>query len=112
MHLNKGEFIGRDALVKWQQKGFANELVTLRVDGTDDADVLGGNPIYHNDKMVGRATSGNYGFRVEQSLALAMVPPNLAGIGTEFEVDILGKRYGAVVIAESPFDPENEKLRA
>ena len=112
VHLNKGEFIGRDALVKWQQKGFANELVTLRVDGTDDADVLGGNPIYHNDKMVGRATSGNYGFRVEQSLALAMVPPKLAAIGTEFEVDILGKRYGAVVIAESPFDPENEKLRA
>ena len=98
--------------MKWQQKGFANELVTLRVDSVKDADVLGGNPIYHDGKMVGRATSGNYGFRVEQSLALAMVPPKLADIGTEFEVDILGKRYGAVVIAESPFDPENERLRA
>ena len=31
IHLNKGNFIGRDALVKWQQKGFANKLVTLEV---------------------------------------------------------------------------------
>ena len=62
--------------------------------------------------MVGRATSGNYGFRVGQSLALAMVPPALAGIGTKFTIDILGKPYDAEIIEESPFDPNNEKLRA
>ncbi len=112
VHLNKGDFIGRDALVKWQEKGFANELVTLRIDNVEDADVLGGNPLFHNGEMVGRATSGNYGFRVGQSLALAMVPPALAGIGTKFTIDILGKPYDAEIIEESPFDPNNEKLRA
>jgi dimethylglycine dehydrogenase len=111
-HLNKGDFIGRDALVKWQEKGFANELVTMRIDGVEDADVLGGNPLFHNGEMVGRATSGNYGFRVGQSLALAMVPPSLAAIGTKFTIDILGKRFDAQIIEESPFDPDNEKLRA
>jgi dimethylglycine dehydrogenase len=112
VHLNKGDFIGRDALVKWQEKGFANELVTMRIDGVEDADVLGGNPLFHNGDMVGRATSGNYGFRVGQSLALAMVPPSLAAIGTKFTIDILGKRFDAQIIEESPFDPDNEKLRA
>jgi dimethylglycine dehydrogenase len=112
VHLNKGDFIGRDALVKWQEKGFANELVTMRIDGVEDADVLGGNPLFHNGEMVGRATSGNYGFRVGQSLALAMVPPSLAAIGTKFTIDILGKRFDAQIIEESPFDPDNEKLRA
>ena len=112
VHLNKGDFIGRDALVKWQEKGFANELVTLRIDNVEDADVLGGNPLFHNGEMVGRATSGNYGFRVGQSLALAMVPPALAGIGTKFTIDILGKPYDAEIIEEIPFDPNNEKLRA
>ena len=112
VHLNKGDFIGRDALVKWQEKGFANELVTMRIDGVEDADALGGNPLFHNGEMVGRATSGNYGFRVGQSLALAMVPPSLAAIGTKFTIDILGKRFDAQIIEESPFDPDNEKLRA
>jgi dimethylglycine dehydrogenase len=112
VHLNKGDFIGRDALVKWQEKGFDNELVTMRIDGVEDADVLGGNPLFHNGDMVGRATSGNYGFRVGQSLALAMVPPSLAAIGTKFTIDILGKRFDAQIIEESPFDPDNEKLRA
>ena len=61
--------------------------------------------------MIGRATSGNYGFRVQKSLALAMVPPRLAAPGSELEIDILGRRHPAIVVAESPFDPKNESLR-
>jgi len=45
-------------------------------------------------------------------LAMAMVPPALDAEGTSFEIDILGKRYDAVIIPESPFDPANERLRA
>jgi dimethylglycine dehydrogenase len=112
VHPNKGDFIGRDNLVEWQQKGFKNSLVTMEILDVDDADVLGGNPIYHKGKMVGRATSGNYGFRLGKSLALGMVPPKLDAVGTEFEVDILGKNYKAVIVEESPFDPDNERLRA
>ena len=112
VHPNKGDFIGRDNLVAWQQKGFANSLVTLEVLNTDDADAIGGNPIYQDGELIGRATSGNYGFRIGKSLAMAMVKPGLDAIGTEVEIDILGKRYAAVVIEESPFDPQNERLRA
>ena len=112
VHPNKGSFIGRDNLVSWQQKGFANSLVMLEVLKTKDRDAIGGNPIYHGKEIVGRATSGNYGFRLEKSLALAMVPPKLEKEGTSLEIDILGERYEAKVIGESPFDPKHERLRS
>jgi dimethylglycine dehydrogenase len=111
VHPNKGDFVGRDALVSWQQNGFKNSFVTLEVHGVTDADALGNNAIFLGDENVGRATGGNYGFRVKKSLALAMLRPDLAEIGTELEMDILGKRHKVTVIPESPYDPDNVKLR-
>ena len=112
VHLNKGNFIGRDALVAWQQKGFQNQFVTLEVKDVKDADVLGNNPIYKDDEVVGRATGGNYGFRVQKSLALAMISPEFSKVGTKLSMDILGKKYDIEVIEDSPYDPENNFIRA
>ena len=112
IHLNKGEFKGRKGLTEWQQKGFQNQFVTMEVHGVTDADALGNNPIRKDGKLVGRATSGGYGFRLEKSLALAMVNPAVAAEGTKLTIDILGKTYDATILPESPFDPENERLRA
>jgi dimethylglycine dehydrogenase len=112
VHPNKGDFLGRDALVRWREQGFANQFVTMAVQGVTDADPLGNNPIYADGRLVGRATGGNYGFRVDQSLALAMVQPDYAGLGRELEMDILGTRHRGIVIPESPYDPENQRLRA
>ena len=112
VHLNKGNFIGRDELVSWQQKGFKNKLVTLEVMDIEDADALGNNPIYKDEKVVGRATGGNYGFRVQKSLAIAMVEPKYAKVGTELSMDILGKIHPVKVIEDSPYDPNNDLIRA
>lgn len=121
VHLNKGAFRGRDALVEWQQRGFSYGFATLEVHGVTDADARGSEPIYEaggggggggGEELVGRATSGGYGWRVGKSLALAMVRPDLAAEGTELEIEILGERRRATVIPESPFDPQNERLRA
>ncbi|MGI9415672.1 MAG: GcvT family protein, partial [Hyphomicrobiales bacterium] len=111
VHLNKGSFIGRDALVEWQQKGFKNTLVQLEVHDVTHSDARGNEPIWHNGDLIGRCTSGNYGWRVGKSLAIGMVPPALAGEGTKVEVEILGDRYAATIIPEAPFDPDNERLR-
>lgn len=111
VHPNKGQFIGRDALVAWQQKGFANKFVTLEVHDVTDADALGNNAIFKDGENVGRATGGNYGFRLNKSLALAMLQPSLADEGTVLEMDILGTKHKVTVIEESPYDPENAKLR-
>ena len=98
IHPNKGNFIGLEALNKWREKGFENKLVTLEVHNTADADVLGNNPIYYNDQVVGRATGGEYGFRLDKSMALAMVKPEFATIGQKLKVDILGTMYDATII--------------
>ena len=111
VHLNKGDFIGRDALQRWMERGLSNRLVTLEVHDAADADALGNNPLCVDGELIGRATGGSYGFRVGKSLALAMVKPELAEIGTAVEMDILGTKHRATVIPESPYDPENEKLR-
>jgi dimethylglycine dehydrogenase len=113
VHLDKGDFLGRDALLRWRERGFSNAFVTLEVHDVSDADALGNNPIYDGgEKLVGRATGGNYGFRVEKSLALAMVRPEFSGLGTELSMDILGTRHRVTVIPESPYDPENQRLRS
>ena len=111
VQLQKPDFIGREGLLAWQEKGFANSFVTLEITGTTDRDVIGGNPIYRDGQLVGRATSGGYGFRLGKSLALAMVSPDCSDLGTSLEIDILGDRFAAEIIEESPFDPANERLR-
>jgi len=112
IHPEKGDFIGRKALLDWQARGFANAFVTLQIHDTTDADALGNNPVFHTGEPVGRATGGGYGFRLDASLALAMIRPDLATPGTELEVDILGTRHRATILPESPYDPDNLKLRA
>jgi dimethylglycine dehydrogenase len=67
VHLNKGQFIGRDALVSWQQRGFNWRFVTMAVDGVTDADARGSEPILIGDKLVGRATNGGFGWRYGKS---------------------------------------------
>lgn len=112
IHPNKGSFIGLEALNKWREKGFENKLITLEVHNTTNADVLGNNPIYHNDKIVGRATGGEFGFRLNKSMALAMIKPDIAHVGQKLKVDILGTMYDVTIMDESPYDPENKLLRA
>jgi dimethylglycine dehydrogenase len=112
VHLDNRDFVGRDGLLAWQRRGFKNQLVTLEVAGVTDADARGSEPIYRGAELVGRCTSGGFGWRIGKSLALAMVAPALAATGTEFEVAILGKRHRATIIPDSPFDPKNERLRS
>ncbi len=112
VRLDKGDFIGRDALLAWREKGFANALVTLQVGEVEEADALGNNPLFHNGELVGRATSGGYGYRLGKSLALGMVDPQLTAPGTGLEIEILGERRPALVVPESPYDRGNQRLRS
>ena len=87
-------------------------MVTLEIHNTKNGDVLGNNPIYKDKKVVGRATGGEFGFRLDKSIALAMVKPDFAKVGDKLQVDILGEMYDATVLDESPYDSENKLLRA
>ena len=114
VHPNKGQFLGRDALVAGREKGLNWNFVTMEIHGVTDADsdTRGSEPIYSKGKLVGRATNGGFGWRVNKSLALGMVRPEFATLDTELEIKILDKMFKASVIPESPYDADNLKLRA
>ena len=109
---NKGDFYGRNGLAEWKSRGFLYGFATLEVHGVTDADALGNNPIYLDGRVIGRATSGGYGHRIQKSLVLAMINPSNIKIGMKVKIDILGNKFDASIIEESPYDPENEKLKA
>jgi dimethylglycine dehydrogenase len=83
----------------------------LRVDA-DGADATGFEPIWQNACKVGFTTSGGFGHRVGQSLALAQVRSDLAEQGTKLRVHVVGREREAEVIALSPYDPKGERIRA
>ena len=113
MHPAKGTFIGRDALVAGKEKGLNWNFVTMEVHGitNDHSDARGSEPIYSKGTLIGRATNGGFGWRCNKSLALAMVKPEYAAVGTQLEIKILDKIFKTTVLPESPYDAENVKLR-
>ena len=108
---DKGDFLGREALLAAKDAGLKNKLVTMEVSGVEDADALGNNALLRNGEIIGRATGGGFGFRIDKSLAMGMVKPEYAQFGTELDIDILGRTFRATVVPDSPFDTNNERLR-
>ena len=108
--LDKGDFIGRDAVVKEKAAGVKKRVVTLAIQATD-TDARGNEPVFDGDRVVGITTSGAYGAWTQRSLAIAYVDADRAAPGTVLAVELMGERRAAQVIPESPFDPENVRLR-
>ena len=112
VRMNKGYFIGREALEKQLAAGVPNRFVTLEVHGVTDADPLGNEPLFEpGGRMIGRATSGYYGHCLRKSLAIGYARAEYAQPGTQLTIEILGERKQATVLRESPYDPENLDLR-
>ncbi|MFY0311787.1 FAD-dependent oxidoreductase [Leisingera sp. D0M16] len=108
--LEKGDFIGREALLKRQSEGDRKKLVTLQVDATN-APAHGGASLMQGNKVVGTVTSGDWGHRVGMNLAYAFVEPDLAAEGSSMQLDLCGNLVAATVIAPSPYDPGFDHIR-
>lgn len=111
IRLSKPDFIGKAASLRRQQQGPRMKLVTMTVANTT-SDCMGNEPIYQGGKRVGLTTSGGYGHAVKQSLAMAYLDPALVAPGTKLEVLVMGERRAAEVIADSPWDSANIRLKA
>ena len=105
----KDEFIGSKSLKEILSKGIKIKIVYLEIE-TNDADALGNEPVYYNNKIVGVVTSGGYGFRVKKSLAFAYIESKLAENVKEFKVQIQGIMRNANILDQAAYDPENSKL--
>jgi dimethylglycine dehydrogenase len=106
------DFVGRAALEEQKANGaLAWRLATLLVDGPADADPWGVESIWAGDKVVGRASGGGHSVHFGKSIALAFVRPEFAEPGRALAINMLGRRYPAMVVAESPYDPDNARLK-
>ena len=106
------DFIGKAALLAEKEAGVKKMFVTMTVDAPF-ADAPYMSTIWNGDEVVGETTSGDWGFRVNKSIALGVVKAELAVPGTELEIEIFGARCKAVVHADQPlWDPENDRIRA
>ncbi len=112
---NKGDFIGREALLKVKTQGLQRRLCTLTL--ADDACVLyGGEAVSaggrENGRIVSRLRSGGHGYTVGKNIGYAYLPVELATEGTPLEVEVFGERVKAEVAADVLFDPKGERIRA
>ena len=107
-------FMGREATIarRDQSEPLSMVLVYCEVDATDN-DVRGNEPAFDDDgNVMGIATSGTWGHTVGRSLGFVYVAPEFEAPGSTFELDLLGERRRATVLAEPAYDPDNTALRA
>jgi 4-methylaminobutanoate oxidase (formaldehyde-forming) len=103
--------MAREALVAARTTGPSKRLRCLVLDDPL-AVCLGNEPVRVGDDIVGRVTSGGYGFAVERSIAFAYLPPDLAAIGTRGEVEVFDEWIGFEVVREPLYDPGNARIRS
>ena len=109
--LDKGDFVGREALERQIEEGGPRIRLSSLVVDADDADAHAYEPVYRGGELVSYVMAGGYGHAVGRSIALAYLPVEHAGDGTELEVEILGTRRPACVVEQSLYDPAGERLR-
>jgi 4-methylaminobutanoate oxidase (formaldehyde-forming) len=73
---------------------------------------LGSEPVRIDGAVVGRVTSGGYGFRVGQSIAYAYLPAGHADFGRPVDVEVFGEWVGGEVVRDPIYDPTGARIRA
>jgi dimethylglycine dehydrogenase len=109
--LDKGDFIGRSALLRQQQQGVGRRLVTLRIAAAEGAEALGNEGVYRDGTLVGRVTTAGHAYHLGFNIALAHVSAALAAPGTQLSVLVFNQKVAAEVIPSSPYDPTGERSR-
>jgi 4-methylaminobutanoate oxidase (formaldehyde-forming) len=106
--LDKGDFVGREALAAAPSPERVLRCLVL-----DDprAVALGSEPVRVSGELVGRVTSGGYGYTVGRSIAYAYLPAG-HDVGTAAEVEIFGEWVTGTVAAEPLYDPSGDRIRA
>ncbi|HLX35213.1 MAG TPA: FAD-dependent oxidoreductase [Candidatus Limnocylindrales bacterium] len=110
--LDKGtDFIGRAALLEAREAGPRKRLRCLILDDPRSV-ALGNEPIRVGGAILGRVTSGGYGFEVGRSIAYGYLPPDQAAFGTRGEVEVFGEWIGFEVAREPLYDPDGARIRS
>jgi glycine cleavage system aminomethyltransferase T len=109
----EADFVGKEALRRIKEQGISRKLVGVEIGGArlgsyNDGSMIDVFPVQRDGRRVGQVTSACYSPRLEKNIGYAMVPIELAELGTELEVETPAERTSAVVV-ERPFvDPKKE----
>jgi aminomethyltransferase len=107
------DFIGKEALRRVKQEGVGRMLAGVEIEGEslgsyNDGSMIDFFPVFQDGRHVGRVTSACYSPRLEKNIGYAMVPIELAELGTELEVETPHGRAAAVVVPKPFIDPRKE----
>jgi dimethylglycine dehydrogenase len=108
-----GDFVGKDATVARRDQSEPLSTVLVYCEISDgETDMRGNEPAYDaDDNVIGIGTSGAFGHAVGRSLGFVYVTPDFEAPGSTFELDMLGTRRTATVLAEPAYDPNNDVIR-
>ena len=111
--LDKGDFVGREALLRQREAGIERRLACLTIDlpAGDDLFPRGGEPVLAGEHLVGYLRAAHPGHAVGHTIGLAYLPGETAEPGTPLEVEVLGQRRRAVVVPVPLYDPEGGRMR-
>ncbi len=110
VRMDKGDFLGRDALLGMTEETAPRRLACLLLDDPH-AVVMGREPVYVDGAPAGYVTSAAYGYSVGASIAYAWLPRAAAAPGRRVEVEYFGRRLPATVTEEPLFDPKMTRIR-
>jgi 4-methylaminobutanoate oxidase (formaldehyde-forming) len=110
VRLDKGDFIGREALIKTREAGIRRKLCTLTVEA-DPWMLYGGEAVSINGHLVSRIRSAGYGHTVGKLIAMAYLPNELAKEGTQVEIEAFGNCITGTVVPDTVYDPKGSRLR-
>jgi len=105
---NKGEFIGRMAVLKNPLP--RERLATFTVDAKDNA-LWGGEAIFLNGNPIGYVSSGGYGPEIDKHIALGYVESEAYETGKNYDIEMLGRLYKAELHSEPLYDPGGRRMR-
>jgi len=109
--LDKGSFLGREALLRIKERNLTRRLCCLTLDDRDVV-VMGKEPILDGAQTLGYVTSANYGYTVGKGIVYGYLPVAYAPRGTTVEVEYFDRHYRATVSDEPLYDPKGLKLRS
>jgi dimethylglycine dehydrogenase len=98
----KGEFRGREALLRQKEDGFQRRLVRLEVSGNETFDAMGQEPVRRGGgQVVGRTTSGGFGHSLGKSLAIAYLSSAAIEAGGNLQVKLMNEWFPARILPDT-----------
>jgi glycine cleavage system aminomethyltransferase T len=112
--VDKGDFIGRDAVLKKKDTGLDRRLVQFRLTDTEQL-LFHNEAIVRDGKIVGTITSGNYGHYLGGAIGLGYVPSKGESaeqvLASNYEIEIAGVRVKAEASLRPMYDAKAERVR-